>query len=194
MEKKQIKINFHVHSTGSDGKMAPEDVVKEAIAAGIGYMCFTDHYRTPEVFNEDYGFFSNEYAKDVKKLQKEYKDKIDILLGVEFDWLEGYGDWIKKEIEKHNFDYVMGSVHTLFKNSESFEVSSDTGEEGKKKWLETAEKFGGAENFVKEYYRLIMLLIKSGLFDSVGHLDIIKMYNRGQDLFKEDSAWYKKGL
>jgi histidinol phosphatase-like PHP family hydrolase len=41
-----IKINFHMHSTGSDGKMKPEEVVQEAIAAGIKYMCFTDHYET----------------------------------------------------------------------------------------------------------------------------------------------------
>ena len=35
-------------------------------------------------------------------------------------------------------------------------------------------------------------IIKSGIYDSVGHLDYIKVYNEKQDLFSEQDNWYKK--
>jgi hypothetical protein len=36
-------IDLHVHSTASDGSLAPEAVVKRALAAGLGAIALTDH-------------------------------------------------------------------------------------------------------------------------------------------------------
>jgi predicted metal-dependent phosphoesterase TrpH len=36
-------IDLHVHSTASDGSLAPEAVVKRALAAGLGAVALTDH-------------------------------------------------------------------------------------------------------------------------------------------------------
>ena len=36
-------IDFHLHSTASDGTRAPEEVVRAAIAAGLQAIALTDH-------------------------------------------------------------------------------------------------------------------------------------------------------
>jgi predicted metal-dependent phosphoesterase TrpH len=37
------RVDLHVHSTASDGKLAPEEVVRQAAALGIRYLALTDH-------------------------------------------------------------------------------------------------------------------------------------------------------
>jgi predicted metal-dependent phosphoesterase TrpH len=37
------RVDLHVHSTASDGKLAPEEVVRKAAALGIRYLALTDH-------------------------------------------------------------------------------------------------------------------------------------------------------
>lgn len=192
---KPILVNFHMHSTGSDGRMTPKEVVKEAITGNIKYMCFTDHYNSPkgnaDIWEKDKRF-SKKYLTEIKRLQEEYKEKIDISLGVELDWFEEYEEWAKSEILKYKFDYVIGSIHLLPLGSRYFPV--EFGAEGKQKFLEVIEKFGGIKKIVQEYYRQIALLAKSKLFDTVGHFDLIKMYNSDSSLFSEEDSWYKEAV
>ncbi len=189
------KINFHIHSTGSDGKLTPEEVVKEAIAAGIKYMCFTDHYGLPSGVAEEVDSVephSAAYVREVRRLQRAYKKDIDIAFGAELDWLEHHQEWLKQELKKRKYDYVLGSIHFLEKNGRYYVF--DLGKEGKQEWLEVADVFGGVENFVNEYYKQIRLMAKSRLYDCVGHFDIVKMYNADSSLFSENSGWYKQGV
>ncbi len=190
----RILINFHMHSTGSDGIMEPEEVVKEAIAAGIKYMCFTDHYKDPEGFLDPgwstEGFYSREYRMEVKKLQKKYADKIDISVGVELDWLEKFKNWTKQEIDKNNFDYVLGSVHLLPLADKHY--SFDFGDGKDAEFMEVVAKFGSIEKFVSTYYGQLRLLIKSRMYDTVGHFDYLKRYNTNERIFSEESGFYKK--
>jgi histidinol-phosphatase (PHP family) len=207
--KEETLINFHIHSTGSDGKLTPEEVVKEAIKAGIKYICFTDHSPLPERFkdvkeshDEFYlkemcnqqdrrkNFHNKEYIDKIKTLQREYKKEIDVSLGIELDWLEYDLDWIRKEASKIEYDYVLGSVHCVPLGGVYLSI-----EEGKEKFLEIVNnQFKGIEKFVKEYYLQIRNLAKSGLFDSIAHFDLIKMYNSDSSLFLEDSDWYKQEI
>ena len=149
--KKQTKINFHIHSTGSDGKMSPEEVVKEAIANGLHFICFTDHYKFPKNFKEMNGhhpvylkellriqkyrenFHNPSYVKEVRKLAKTYSEEIDVSFGVEIDWLEYDIECIAEEIKKESYDYVLGSVHCIPLKGVYWPV--DCGKGGKKELL-----------------------------------------------------------
>jgi len=193
MNKTQIKINFHVHSTGSDGKVSPEEVVKEAIDANIDFICFTDHYKNPKdnatIWSRD-KFFSKEYIAEVKRLQKAYNNKIDISFGVELDWYEKHQEWLKSEIAKNKFDYVLGSVHFLPLNDSYY--AFDFGDGKDEQFMQIAEKFGSVENLIHEYYNQLRLMIKSKMYDAVGHFDYIKRYNTNEKIFSENSDFYKK--
>ncbi len=181
----------HNHSTGSDGKLTPEELIKKAIELGWDYAYFTDHYFNPPdsgINFDDKNYFNEAYAKKVKQLKEKYKDKIEVCFGVEIGWLKGYENWLKEQLKKYDFDYVIGSIHDILDKNKKPRAM----ENGKENWLKSAKSFGGVENFVKEYYKQIKNIVNSGLFDSVGHLDYIKVYNENQDLFSEDSDGYKK--
>jgi histidinol-phosphatase (PHP family) len=186
---KTILINSHVHSTGSDGKLTPEEMTKEAINAGLSYICFCDHYKRPEAFRKSKENFDYEaYVNEIKRLQKKYKDKIEIAFGTEIDWFEKYQDWISNEVGNHKnrYDMIIGSIHYLFDGNEYHPLDST-----KETWEKVADKVGIKE-FVMEYYNQLRLMIKSNLFNCIGHFDIIKIYNKDFRLFNEQEDWYKE--
>ena len=177
------KINFHIHSIGSDGKLSPEDVVKEAIRAGITYLCFTDHFKRPEGTTKkdgwDNNFYAEDYAVEILNLKEKYKTQINIFIGAELDWLEGYEIWIKEVIHKNNFDFVLGSVHRVELDGEFIPVPLD-----EETLSNTLMKFkNDYKELVKKYYKQQKLLVKSQLFDCVSHFDFVKMYNENNSLF-----------
>jgi len=188
------KINFHIHSLGSDGKLTPEEVIAESIKEGVKFICFTDHYRNP---NEDIDpgwsrthFHNKDYIAEVRRLQKEYAGKIDISFGVEMDWFEAFQDWIKKQIEINKFDYVLGSVHFL-PLAEKF-YNFDFGDGNEEKFKEILSTFKSIKTLVSVYYEQLRLMIQSGLYDAVGHFDYIKRNNAVLNLFSEDEDYYRK--
>lgn len=184
-------VNFHLHSTGSDGEFTPEEVVKKAIKAGLKIICFTDHYPLPErVTNWSRGFHSEEYYNDVKRVQKKYASKIKIMFGGEFDWVEGFGDYTKKAINKRKHDYILGSIHYLKKKDGKYFQVNNTWHDKIEEMLKQYSK----EGFVKEFYRQLRMLIRSGMYDCVSHLDIVKCRNGDNFLFRKDEEWYLREI
>ncbi len=193
-KKDPILINFHLHSTGSDGRMSPEEVVKEAVAANISFMCFTDHYPRPKEQEEKKwltnNFHSEQYKQEIKRLQEVYKSQIDIGFGVEMDWFEEVPDWIRAQIEKNKFDYVIGSVHLLKLKGTYYNF--DFGNDNDEKLNVVIQAAGSIEKIIEAYYHQLRLMIKSRMYDCVGHFDYIKRHNANSRFFSEDAEFYKK--
>src|SRR3989344_8613177 len=128
----------HNHSTGSDGKLTPEQLIQKAIELGWDYVYFTDHYINPPnagISFDDSSYFNEDYVKEVKQLKEKYKDKIDVCFGAEIGWLNGYENWIKEQLKKYDFDYVIGSIHDILdKDKKPHEM-----EWGRENWLKTAK-------------------------------------------------------
>ena len=172
-------INFHIHSTGSDGKLSPKEIVKKAIKSEIKYLCFTDHYPFPPGFSKKKNsYFPEGYKEEVNRIKEKYKNEISISFGAEINYIEGYENWFKKEIKRMNLDYTIGSIHFIAN--------------GKEFWLESAKKLGGIKKFIGQYYKQLRMMVKSKIFNCVGHFDLIKIYNKNFILFSEDEEWYKK--
>lgn len=182
-------INFHLHSTGSDGHHSPEEVISEAIDAGYTYICFTDHYKFPPDFHPSDRFFSDAYAEQVKKLIESYKNKIDISFGAEFGWLDNHEAWYRQEIKRHNMDYALGSIHFVFVHEKPVFVDSN-----KENWIEAAKSMGGVRKLVEQYYGQMRVMVQQKVFDGVAHFDLIKIYNKDSELFSEDEKWYHEAV
>jgi len=180
-------VDFHIHSTGSDGKMEPEEVIEREIRLGTKYICFTDHLPFPQdAFKIGKNFHNQKYTQEIERLQKKYKAQIDISLGAECDYFEGREDWTKNLLKEKNYDYLLGSVHFLKINGEFFGIDSN-----KENWIKCARILGGKEKLIQKYYIQLRAMISSKLFDSVGHFDLVKIYNKDFSLFSEDSDFYK---
>jgi histidinol-phosphatase (PHP family) len=157
-------IDLHNHTTlcnHAEGTI--EEYVQAAIAKKIDVFGFSDH--APMNFDEVYRMGFSEmadYERDVLYIKEKYKDHIKILLAYEVDFLEGY---IDERVLKRPVDYFIGSVHYL--GSWGFDNPEFIGEYRTKNIDEVWER----------YFEAILYLAKSGHFDIVGHLDLIKVFN-----------------
>jgi histidinol-phosphatase (PHP family) len=159
-----VRVDLHNHTpwcnhaTGS-----PQEYVKRAVELGIDIFAFTEH--APMDFDKHYriGFEQMELYKDtVLGLRQKYADKIEILFGYEVDYLPGHMD---ERVLSEKVDFFIGSVHFL------------------KGWgFDNPEFIGGYKDkdiniIYREYFEAITQMAKSGLFDVVGHLDLIKVFD-----------------
>jgi len=99
----------------------------------------------------------------IQKVQDEFPD-VKIKLGLEVDYIPGREDKIKEIIASNSFDYIIGSVHFI----------GDWG------FDHPDYKQGFEEQDIDEiyeaYFNLVNKAVESGLFDVVGHIDLIKKW------------------
>lgn len=113
-----MNYNYHTHTYRcKHAKGTDEAYVKAAIKNGFEVLGFTDHCAW-RFENKRYrsGMRMSErqiagYVKSVRRLQEKYKDKIDIRLGFEVEYLEKYWDWMKETLDKYQFDYIIVGHH-----------------------------------------------------------------------------------
>lgn len=185
-------FDYHIQAR-AHGKNKPiliEKTVEAALKSGLMCICFTDHFPLPKDFDdptEDIRVDYPDYVGMVLAIKEKYKNNIDVCLGAEFDWIPGYSNWIKNEIAKYPFDYVIGSVHYIFGDDGVYFPIDFT-----RNFFDQALKyFGDVKEVVRRYYSLVQNVVSSKLFDCVGHLDRIKVFNDGS-LFDEKARWYQK--
>lgn len=180
-------INHHVHSTGSDGKDSPRKMVEAALKKNLSFICFTDHNFRPYANPWGENFFSKEYIQEVLDLKEEFPGRLEISFGIEIDWVEGQLEFFKEQIKSFPLDFVLGSVHMIkFEGEDYIGLNFD-----KKLLLHQIEK-KGVKAIVKEYFRQIRLMVNSGLFDCVAHLDLVKAFNENNLFLREDEPFYKE--
>jgi histidinol phosphatase-like PHP family hydrolase len=77
-------MNLHNHTTYSDGRFSPRDIVEAGIRAGLSVVGISDHYRTTKARSLSPASL-DEYVEHVRRLAIHYKDRIRVLVGVEVD-------------------------------------------------------------------------------------------------------------
>ena len=98
--------NIHTHTTFSDGKNTPEEMILKAIELGFSSIGISDHSET--AFDSAYCMGADaypSYRKSVNELKEKYGDRIDVLCGIERD---SYSP-----VPCEGFDYIIGSVHYI---------------------------------------------------------------------------------
>jgi len=146
------------HATGT-----PREFVLKAIEEKIDIFGFSDH--APMNFDKKYRMSFEQmpkYEQEILNLKKEFIDKIDIRLGYEVDFLPNY---IDKRVLNAKVDYLIGSVH--FINKWGFDNPEFIG-----KWQNS-----NIDKIWQDYFDAIEDMAKSGYFQIVGHLDLIKVFN-----------------
>jgi len=156
-------VDLHNHTklcNHAEGEM--DEYILQAIKKGIKYFGFSDH--APMDFDKKYRMSfeqMRQYEDDVKSLNNSYHD-IDILLGYEVDFLPNHMD---KRVLKADVDYLIGSIHFL--NGWGFDNPEFIGEYKNK----------DIDKIWQDYFDAVKEMAQSGLFDIVGHIDLIKVFN-----------------
>ena len=101
------KSSVHCHSTMCDGKNTLQEMASAACAQGLTTLGFTGHSYTQR--DREYCMSPSrtaQYKATIAKLKTEYKGKVDILCGIEWDLLS--------EDKRTGYDYWIGSAHHLY--------------------------------------------------------------------------------
>ncbi len=128
------------------------------------------------------------YCTDIMGLKDKYREKINVFLALEADYIEGVTTDFSDFIKTFKLDYIIGSVHLVKNVDGHFWFIDGPDSEIWKKGL--TEDFGGdIRKAVRAYYHQLNEMVETQKPDVVGHLDKIKMHNRGE-YFREDEKWY----
>ena len=182
--------NYHTHSKFCDGNATTEEMILSAIAKNVYAYGFSGH--SPVPMESDWNMQNAdlpEYFAQIEYLMNKYQDKILIFKGMEIDYIENLCG--PKDFKTYNLDYCIGSVHYIKPFDDGTFCTVD----------HTAEKFkhGLVELFENDiklfsafYYQQVMNMISSDKPDIIGHIDLIKKFNKGNRFFDENETWYKK--
>lgn len=137
----------------------PTDYAAVAHARGLRGLIVTCHNPMPNGFSqhvrmreEQFG----EYVDLVAKTREEWAGRVEVRLGLEADYFEGYEAYLERQLASADFHFVLGSVHPQI--------------------AEFREKYWQADEVEvqRTYFRLLAKSAETGLFDSLAHPDLVK--------------------
>ena len=181
-----IQTDLHMHTTFSDGRDTPEDMILSAIQKGLTIVGISDHSWT--FFDESYCMPKEkyeEYKNLLHGLREKYAGKIDVRCGIEQDYYS--------TLTPCGFDHVIGSVHYIcVKDAAGADIYIPI-DDSPEVLKEAADSFFGGDMIsLAEYYFSIVsdVLEKTGA-DIIGHFDLISKFNEGDGLFDSSDERYR---
>ncbi len=152
------------HATGDPGEYAAQ-----AIKVGLEEIGFSDH--APLVSHEAPGITMSmkqlpDYYRMIEEVQSKFKNELRIKMAIEADFIPGFEDQTKLILEDCPYDYVIGSVHYIK------EWGFDNPDQ-RQQWDEK-----DVNAVYRDYYALLRLSAQSGMFDIMGHVDLVKKFGQ----------------
>ena len=114
-----MKANYHTHTTWCDGRDTPEDVILAAIGRGFDVIGFSSHAMLPENLLDWVltPVKAIDYARNIRALARKYRDRIQVLCGVEADYIPGGANPDRATYATVAPDYIIGSIHNVVKDA-----------------------------------------------------------------------------
>lgn len=156
-------VDYHTHTLLSDGNSSYEEMVLSAVDKGLDEIGFSDHVSLKPVTWAMQEVDLPVMTGQIRDIRKKYSHLINIRYGIELDFFPGKEEQLARIIHNLPLDYVIGSVHFIgdwnFDGDESFYG----------KWSN--------DYLYDVYFRLVQEAARTRLFDTLGHLDLIKKFN-----------------
>ncbi|MEC0134849.1 MULTISPECIES: histidinol-phosphatase HisJ [Paenibacillus] len=170
-----MHIDYHTHHERCGhavGKL--EEYVQRGIELGLQQLGLSDHL--PLIHVDPASYYPEmampmaelpRYVEECLTLKERYRGVIDLRVGLEADYIEGYEEQIREILSPYPWDYLIGSVHFL----------------GEWDITDHRQVHGWEGRDALEVYRLYYDAVKksalSGLYDIIGHMDVIKRFGYG---------------
>jgi len=156
------------HAGGAD-----EAYVEAAIGRGLEAIAVTDHvpfyWLPPERHDPTLAMAADElprYVDAVLALKERYAGRIEVLLGLEADYVAGHEEALARLLEAYPFDVVLGSVHWIGGWWVDAPSSVARYRQGR----------GEVDRIWDAYATELLGAVRSGLFDVLSHLDLAKKF------------------
>ena len=112
-----ILADCHVHSSFSDDcDTAVEQMIETAILQGRKYFYITDHHDFDYPAMDDgvtFQLAQEPYIQRMEELKHQYKNKIDIRIGVELGLMAHIKEKTEAYAKAYNYDFIIGSSHLV---------------------------------------------------------------------------------
>lgn len=167
-----IRRNYHTHTMRCHHAYASdEEMVLAAIRGGYETLGFSDH----ACWKYDSDFKSHirmelsefdEYFESISHLREKYKDRIQILIGLECEYFPRYMEWLENFVKEKKLDYIILGNH----------------------YIDTDEKeiyYGRCcqkDEMLKRYVDDCIAGMSTGLYSYLAHPDL---FMRGRESFDE---------
>jgi len=162
-----LPADYHMHTPlCRHAEGWPVEYAARAVELGIEEIGFSDHAPFREE-RDDWRMLAEElprYAGEVEKAQAAFPE-LTIRLGLEVDYLPGEEEWIAELSQTLPYDYLIGSVHYL---APDWDFDNP-------KWIGRFEE-RPVEEVWELYWAEYGKAIRSGLFDVMGHPDLVKKF------------------
>lgn len=104
---------WHSHDSNED----PEKMIKHAISLGMDYIAFTDHFDGELTLIPEFDYIPqidlNKHFEEIGSLKDQYKDKIEIGLGIECGYMKEAYDVYVEKLADFDTDIIINSIHTV---------------------------------------------------------------------------------
>lgn len=163
-----MPADYHTHTPlCHHAEGTPEQFIDAALAAGLTEYGVSCHAPARPEPHDDWRMLEADlpaYFAWVERARTHGGDQLPVRLGLECDWLPGCQAWIEELNTRARWDYLIGSIHYL--SGWDFDNPKWLG-----RWAET-----DVDETWSLYWAEYARMASSGLFDFLGHPDLIKKF------------------
>jgi len=160
-----VPLDAHLHTELSPDSAVPLELYcAQAAERGVREIAITDHLDfMPGAPAYQYTSFKRR-EQVVRDAAERWAGKVTVRFGVELTYESRYESEIREHLNSHSYDYSIGSVHGL--------------SDGPYARDRIASFVAGKTlaEVVAPYFAEVALAIRSGLFDTLGHMDMCKRW------------------
>jgi histidinol-phosphatase (PHP family) len=165
-EDRDFPLDAHLHTDQSPDSSVPIDVYAAlAVERGIPEIAITDHVdfdpRDPAF---EYARFDDRERVVRGAAERWAKEGVVIRFGAELTYNRRWEDDLREHLRRYRYDYVIGSVHDW--------PESPYWPDRVRTWV-TGRSI---DEVLEPYYAEVIAAARTGLFDTIGHLDVVRRY------------------
>jgi HisJ family histidinol phosphate phosphatase len=163
---RDLPLDAHVHTDlSSDSDVPIDEYARQAVERGIAELAITDHVDfRPGAPNYSFSTFEQRERQVREAAERWAPQGVAIRFGAELTYERDFDDDIRAHIRRHAYDFIIGSVH--IGADSPFTPARVAG------WVAGRS----LAEIVEPYYIEVEAAARSGLFDTLGHIDFVKRF------------------
>jgi histidinol-phosphatase (PHP family) len=163
---RDLPLDSHLHTDQSPDSDVPIDAYAAlALERGIAELAITDHVDfDPRDPAYDYTTFADR-ERTVRQAAERWAQRgVTIRFGAELTYNTSWEADVRDHVARHRYDFTIGSVHDW--------PGSPYAPGAVAAWA----RANSLDEIVTPYFEQVAAAARSGLFDTIGHLDVVKRY------------------
>lgn len=163
---RDLPLDSHLHTDRSPDSAVPIDVYAAMAAErGIAELAITDHVDfDPRDPAYEYATFEDR-ERSVRDAAERWAERgVTIRFGAELTFNTSWEADLRDHVARHRYDFTIGSVHDW--PGSPYAPSSVAA------WV----RGRSLDEIVGPYFEQVAAAARTGLFDTIGHLDVVKRY------------------